>query len=220
MKYKAILFDLDGTLLDSVPVILKTARDVFKLMEISYDESDLRKSIGVPLKVQALRYAGDKALEFTELYRREYAKYQEEDGHVFPYTIEMLDTLRANGYATALVTSKVNPTAQRALDRTGMAGKFDVVITADDVEHPKPHPQPLLKALEILKVAPEESIYVGDSLFDVDAAQRANVTMVAVSWGARSKEDMLTMCVEHVVDTWQEFLDWLDSSPTSIHLLK
>ena len=213
MKYKAILFDLDGTLLDSVNVILKTAKEVFGTMGIIYDEADLRKSIGVPLKVQALRYCGDRAAEFTELYRKEYSNNSAEDGHVFPYTIEMLDALRTQGYTTALVTSKSISTAQWAMEHTGMAGKFDVIITADDVEHPKPHPQPLLKALEILKIAPEESIYVGDSLFDVDAAQRANVTMVAVSWGARSKEDMQSMCVEQVVDTWQEFLDWLDRSP-------
>ena len=212
MKYKAILFDLDGTLLDSVNVILKTAKKVFGTMGIIYDETDLRKSIGVPLKVQAMRYCGDRAGEFTDLYRKEYSKNSAEDGRVFPYTLEMLNALRTQGYTTALVTSKSTTTAKWAIEHTGMTGKFDVIVTADDVEHPKPHPQPILKALEILKVKPEEAIYIGDSLFDVDAAQKAKVTMVGVTWGARSKEDMQSMCVDHIIDSWKEFLVWLSGS--------
>ena len=212
MKYKAVLFDLDGTLLNSVPVILKTAKEVFLAMGIPHDASELRNTIGIPLRVQAKMFAGERSHEFIELYRTFYRGHLGEDSHLFPHTLDMLNALKSDGYSTALVTSKSARSAIGAIEATGMTGKFDVIVTADDVGHPKPSAEPILKALKALELRPEEAIYVGDSMFDVDAAQRAAVTMVAVSWGARSKEDLLLECPERVFDSWQEFLDWIDAS--------
>ena len=121
----------------------------------------------------------------------------------------MLGPLADRGYLLALVTSKSSRSAKRALEHTQIAGRFDSIVTADDVVRFKPHPEPILKALSELKVPRDQAIYVGDSMFDVDAAQKAKVTMAAVSWGARSREDLLIECPESVFDTWQEFLVWL-----------
>lgn len=213
MTYRAILFDLDGTLLDSVPIILEAAGEVCGAMGLDFDEADFRKTIGIPLRVQALRWAGSRAEEFRDRYRALYRKLQEERAVLFPGTAEMLADIKARGCLTGVVTSKSTWATQRALERTGISAYFDTVITADDVVHHKPRPDPILKALEGLGLQSKEALYVGDSMFDVEAAQAAGVEVVGVSWGARSRDDLLLQCPNGVFDTWHGFLSWLDSGP-------
>lgn len=216
MIFKAALFDLDGTLLDSIPVILKSAREVFVEMDLRYDEDAIRKTIGIPLKVQARDWAGERWHEFESKYRAAYKRNQYGDFHLFPGTVDMLKSLRSAGVKTALVTSKSTNGARSALENTGMNGLFDAIISADDVKHAKPQPEPILKALSILDVNPDEALYVGDSAFDIDAAQRAGVQPIAVSWGARSKDDLLLMCPDKVFDTWPEFVTWIRNGENGV----
>lgn len=209
MQLKAILFDLDGTLLDSVSTILESNRVVCTSMGISYDEDVWRTLIGIPLEVQANKLLPGRELEYMDNYKRVYRERQDPEIRLFPGTVSMLDALRLQGYRTAVVTSKNARGTHRVMQLTELATKFDAIITADDVERAKPHPEPILKALDMLSVKSHEAIYVGDSFFDVDSSQRAKVDCVAVSWGARSKDELLLMCPKAVVDSWQEFLDWL-----------
>jgi pyrophosphatase PpaX len=211
MPPKAILFDLDGTLLDSVPTILKSNRQVCAVLGIPYDEAWVRSLIGIPLSVQAGMIANGRETEFTDTYRKVYRRHQEPGIHLFPRTIEMLDALRSRGCLTGLVTSKAASGTQRCIESTGMGGKFDAVITADDVENPKPHPEPLIRALKSLGVSAEESLYVGDSFFDAQSAEKAGIGMIGVSWGARTREELLPLCQGRVFDTWEAFLAWLGS---------
>ena len=211
VKPKAILFDLDGTLLDSVAVILKSFREAFDEMGLAFDECSVRKSVGIPLRVQGEVFAGERAEEFIECYKAIYRGYHGLDNKLFPGTAEMLGAVRAKGCKTGVVTSKMIPSAKRTMEGAGIADSFDVVVTADDVTHPKPHPEPILKALELLGVGPEEAMYVGDALSDVDAAEKAGVQPIAVSWGARTREDLEARCPGRVFDNWREFLDWLGS---------
>jgi len=214
MTYKAILFDLDGTLLDSVQIILEAAGEVCDAMGLDFDEADFRKSIGIPLRVQALRWAGSRAEEFRDRYRAIYRELQEERAVLFPGTAEMLAEIKARGSLTGVVTSKSTRSTLRALEHTGILAFFDTIVTADDVVHHKPHPDPILKALESLGLRSDEALYIGDSMFDVEAAQAAGVEVVGVSWGARSREDLLLQCPNGVFDTWAGFLSWLDGGPS------
>jgi HAD superfamily hydrolase (TIGR01509 family) len=211
MRYKAILFDLDGTLLDSVSAILLANELIFKEMDSEYDEPLIRSLIGIPLEVQADILMKGREKEYITGYRRLYWQHQNKSIDLFPGTSQMLDELKNRGYLTGVVTSKAGIEVLKVLDSTGIADKFDLIISADDVENPKPHPEPLLKAIEALNVSADEALYVGDSFFDADSAIAANIKPVGVSWGARTKEDMASKCNEAVFDTWQDFLDWLDS---------
>lgn len=210
MQISAILFDLDGTLLDSVPTILNSNRAVCSSLGLPFDEVKFRSWIGIPLEVQARNLLRERAPEYIDAYRKIYWQFQGQEAVLFPGTLKMLETLHSLGFTTALVTSRVGKGTRRLLEAAGIADKFDVIISADDVEHPKPHPEPVLKALEVLNLIPEQAIYVGDSLFDVDAAQQAGVRIIGVSWGARSKDDLLLMCPDGVCDTWDEFLSWIN----------
>lgn len=180
-------------------------------MGLPYEEESIRKSIGIPLKVQAPQWAGERAEEFRDRYRAIYRKLQEENMRLFPSTRDMLDAVKSRGYLTAVVTSKITRATQDALNHTGISDKFDAVITADDVAHHehKPHPAPIFKALESLSVKSSEALYVGDSVFDVEAARQASVAMAAVTWGARSKADLVLECPHAVFDSWPEFVGWL-----------
>ncbi|MGC8861623.1 MAG: HAD family hydrolase [Armatimonadota bacterium] len=208
-KYKAILFDLDGTLVDSVPVIMRAFREVHEQMGLPFDEPSVRKLVGIPLREQAVLFAGERAEEFLDRYVPLYVAYQTADMRLFPGTVELLDELKQDGYRLGLVTSKSTRGAERVLLSTGVRNYFEVVVTADDVANHKPHPEPLLRALKLLGVGSREALFVGDSLFDVQAAREAGVDMAAVSWGALDKEELWPECPGRVFDTWQEFLDWL-----------
>lgn len=204
--YKAILFDLDGTLLDSVPIIVKCMVETLEPMAIYIDEPALRHTIGLPLIVQAHQFAPGREEEFVESYRAIYLDAVSRKQSLFPGTLDMLGRLRESGHLTGLVTSKNARGTTRAIRQTGLEGCFDCVITADDVQRFKPDPEPIQKAMELLKVAPAESVYVGDSAFDVDMAQRAGVATIGVTWGARLRDEMELICPSGVVDNWSEFL--------------
>lgn len=210
MKFKAALFDLDGTLLDSVPIILMAARKTFEIMELPFDEHEVRVSIGIPLSVQARDWAGPRATEFEDRYRTLYRHHQYQDLRLFPGTIEMLSGLKASGVLTGIVTSKAAQGTAHTLERTGMGRLFDAVISAEDAARPKPHPDPILKALEMLGVPPSSAIYVGDSAFDIDCARSAGVVPAAMTWGARTRDELLPLCPGHVFDTWPEFVACLE----------
>jgi pyrophosphatase PpaX len=211
MKLKAILFDLDGTLLDSISVILRASEETCGLMDIPYDEVQVRNWIGVPLTVQSGLIAKDREQEFVDTYKSVYRQYHADSTKLFDGTMEMLDRLHGLGYKTALVTSKNIPGTRRVLDSSGLGCKFDIVITADDVDNPKPHPEPILKGLEAVDVSAEEAVYVGDSFFDYESAAAAGVPMIAVSWGARTREDLAKLDPAAVFDSWEEFLEWAES---------
>ena len=91
--------------------------------------------------------------------------------------------LKREGRRLGVVSAKRKPTVQRVFDGAGVGVYFDVVVGSDDTERHKPHPEPVLKALELLDARPEDAAYVGDSPFDVAAARAAGVYAVAVGWG-------------------------------------
>jgi pyrophosphatase PpaX len=207
MQIKAILFDLDGTILDSVPVILASFREVCEDMGLPFDEEFVRSHIGIPLEPQGQMFAGDRGDEFVERYRENYEKYHGLDTHLFPGAGEALHTLRERGFRLALVTSKSLRAVSRIIATAGIAEHFEVVITADHVARHKPHPEPILKAMDALGVAAEETVYVGDARFDVEASAGAGVPMIGVSWGAGLREELAPGCVA-VLDSWQQVVEW------------
>jgi pyrophosphatase PpaX len=210
MKYKAIIFDLDGTLLDSVATIVTVTRSTLESLGINLDDATMRNAIGVPLAVQAKWFAPGQEQDFMNRYR---TAYIEQGGHTskpFPGTKEMLTTLRSRGCATGIVTSKNAKGTNRAIEMSNMGHLFDCVVTADDVTQHKPDPAPVCKAMTLLQVTADQSLYVGDSIFDVQMAQRAGMAMVGVSWGARSREELMTNGSNGVVDNWDQFLKLVD----------
>lgn len=201
---KAILFDFDGTLLDSVPDILTAAEHAASVIGVPFGRNQMRGLIGLPLADEGRILAGERGEEWQAAYRSVYTSLTP---HLFPGTIEMLETLRRRGLKLAVVTSKRRRSALRQLEDSGIDGLFDVVVTCEDVEQPKPHPECVIAALHALGVEAQEAVFVGDSLFDADAAIGAGVMMVGVSWGAETREKLEDVCDGGVFDDWAAFLE-------------
>jgi len=115
----------------------------------------------------------------------------------YPGVVEMVLAIRTAGLRTGLVTSKNRPGAFRGLKLIGLAEAMDLVIGADEVENPKPHPEPIERALSRLGAAPDRTIYVGDSIHDMEAGRAAGVRTGAVLWGPFGREHLAPTAPDH-----------------------
>ena len=190
---KAILFDLDGTLLDSVPLILDSFAHAFAAVgEPLPPPPVLARAIGIPLRAFFLEI-GKTEPEIAALI----AAYREHnlaqhDGRVraFPGVVDLVTELRARGFRTALVTSKNRLGAERGLRIIGLGDAMDVLVSCDDVARPKPDPEPVNRALAWLGVDATEAVFVGDSLHDLESGRAAGVRTAAALWGPFTRTDL------------------------------
>ncbi|HAU32452.1 MAG: HAD-superfamily hydrolase, subfamily IA, variant 3 [Desulfotomaculum sp. 46_296] len=209
MTISVALFDLDGTLVDSLPFIMNTYNLVFKKLNLPWTEIELIKWIGRPLREIASFFAGEKKDEFLKLYEKYYNLDFENNISPFPGTIEMLEFLKINGFLLGIVTSKGKEGAMRTVEVTGMDNYMDVVITAHDVYVHKPFPDPILKALEILNVPPGQSLYIGDSYHDIKAGLEAGTTTLAVTWGINTREELAALNPDGLLESWADLKKFL-----------
>jgi len=190
----AVLFDLDGTLIDSIELILKSAQHAFRDREGGVpSDAEWLTGVGIPLATMFKRYARDDA-EVDALIAK-YREYQlaNHDRLVSCYdtVVETVDALRAARHPLGIVTSKTGWLAQRGIDNVGLGSHFDVIVGCDMCERHKPDPQPVHIALERLSYEPREALFVGDSIYDMEAGNAAGVTTVAALWGPFTREDLV-----------------------------
>ena len=192
LRYSAALFDLDGTLIDSAQDLVASVRHalgrVFPGRELP-DGDDVLAQVGRPLEVivRELGYAvgEDDARRFAEVYRAHYAEHFNEHTKPYPGVEELLGQLSAAGVKLALVTTKHQAQADFTLAGCGLSPYFDYVHGWQEGREHKPHPEPVLSALERLGVQPRAAIMVGDSELDIESAKAAGVDTCAVTYGFR-----------------------------------
>jgi pyrophosphatase PpaX len=190
---RAVLFDLDGTLIDSIALIVAAMHHAFEGFGGAVPaDADWMAGIGTPLSKQLALYARDEAelANLRERYRAYQAIHHDTRVREFPGTTETLEALHARGLAMALVTSKVDLLARRGLDLTGLARFITIVVGADSVGKHKPHPEPVLLALERLGVSAGEAVFVGDSPHDISAGNAAGVVTIGALWGPFTREQI------------------------------
>jgi pyrophosphatase PpaX len=187
-----VLFDLDGTLVDTIELILCSFRHATEqvLGEALPDEVVLA-DVGVPLATQMRSFSEEHTDELLRVYREHNAVHHDDLIREYPGVEDVLRELRARGYKLGVVTSKLNHMACRGLDCFDLKPFVDVVIGADDVEIHKPDPHPLLVAAERLGSAPERCVYVGDAPPDIQAAKGAGMVSIAALWGAAHSDERL-----------------------------
>lgn len=209
MKTRAVLFDLDGTLVDSLPLIVRTYRQVFAEMNIPWGEGEVVKMIGLPLKVIGRHFAGPGNDRFEELYQHFYHRDHDLYTKLFPGTLAMLEQLRAGGLKLGVVTSKGKPGTERTMAFTGLDSLLDVVVTAHDVARHKPEPEPLLKALDFLGTGAGHSLYVGDSEYDILTGRNAGTRTLGVTWGLGTREELAHLGPDGLLEHWDELPGYL-----------
>ncbi|MBR5259965.1 MAG: HAD-IA family hydrolase [Eggerthellaceae bacterium] len=188
---KAVLFDLDGTLLDTQDLILASFRyATTEVLGQKIPDELLLAKVGQPLEVQMCDFTDDPALqkELVDVYRDYNHAVHDERVRAFDGVVEMLDWLADAGYRMGVVTSKRQALAQRGLDVCGLAKYMEFVVAPDVFPIHKPDPAPVVHACELMGLDPAECLYVGDSPFDIAAGNGAGCETVAVTWGMFSAE--------------------------------
>jgi pyrophosphatase PpaX len=206
---KTYLFDLDGTLLDSIDLILKSFHHTARIhRRPERTDAHWLAGIGTPLRVQLSEMASSEAEldALLDTYRDYNLEHHDKMAKPYPGVIEVVKTLHRNEAKLALVTSKLSRGANRGLRLLGLEEEFRVRICADDVVHGKPHPEPVLKALAALDALPAEAVFIGDSDHDIEAGRRAGVETAAVSWGPFAREALEAAGPSRWIESPEELL--------------
>ena len=207
----AALFDFDGTLVDTTEMIFQSMRHATSsvLGRDDLSREELLANVGQPLPRQMELFDAEKADLLLEAYRTHHEEHHDALIAEFPGVDEALNRLRTAGVRIIVVTSKRRRSVEMALEKfPGLDLVVDLFVTMEDTTEHKPHPEPLLKGLELAGGVPRDNaVYVGDSPFDVQAAKAAGLRSVAVSWGAFSEDtlreaepDYLVPDIDAVVD--------------------
>lgn len=200
---ETILFDLDGTLVDSIGLILASFRHTMaEHRGGAYGDEHWLRTIGQPLRVQLSEIARDEADTDAMLatYEAFYVAHHDTYVRPFPGIPSVVRALRERGVRLGIVSGKRRRGILRTIRHAQLESYFEVLVGADDSDEHKPHPAPLFKAMETLGSDPRRTAYVGDAPQDIIAARRAGVRAIACLWGPFSREELAT----HEPDDWLE----------------
>ncbi|HSJ65994.1 MAG TPA: HAD-IA family hydrolase [Gemmatimonadaceae bacterium] len=182
----ALLFDLDGTLVDSIELIRSSFRHACAtVLAREIAEEDWLAGVGTPLRTQMQGFARDETETdaLIAAYRSHQLAHHDRLLAEYAGVREALETLRREGHSMAIVTSKAHALAVRALERMRLSEFMDAVIGCDSCTRHKPDPEPVRIALERLGARPRDAVFIGDSPHDIAAGNAAGVTTVGVLWG-------------------------------------
>lgn len=183
---RAIIFDVDGTILDTEQAILQSLqRTLREETKQDYHFEALRFALGIPGKDALQRLNVDDIEAVHQKWSAAVLDFSHEVA-VFESLEEVIQHLATKPLQLGIVTSK---TAQEVVDEFepfGLSEYFQHIVSASDTEKHKPHPEPLLKCLDALQVAPEEAIYIGDSIYDFQCAKQAGAKFALAHWGTKS----------------------------------
>jgi pyrophosphatase PpaX len=210
---QTVLFDLDGTLIDSVRLILDSYHHTLAAHGLPprSDEEWLR-GVGTPLSVQLAEWSDDRGtLEALIATYREYnLAHHDRMVTVYPGVVDSVEAIRAAGRQTGLVTSKNRQGALRGLTLARLERMMDVLVCADEVTNPKPHPEPVEKAVGLLGADPRTTVYVGDSIHDMVAGRAAGVRTAAVLWGPFGRGHLEDAMPDYWLETPADLLTLID----------
>jgi pyrophosphatase PpaX len=209
MQIRTVLYDFDGTLADSTELIMRSFRHTMtRHLDACPPDAEWLAGFGRTLESQIERF-GRSATECTamlETYRVFQAAHHDALLRPFPGAVETVAALHRRGVALAIVTSKHAEAALRGLRLCGLMDHFEVVVTPEDVANPKPHPEPVLCALERLGASAEATLFVGDSPHDIAAGRAAGVRTAAALWGPFPREVLEAARPDLLLEAQQDVL--------------
>ncbi|WP_223070077.1 pyrophosphatase PpaX [Paenibacillus caui] len=187
-----ILFDLDGTIVNTNELIISSFLHVLgKQGGQPYTREQIIPYMGLTLEQQLQQFTGlDNVAPMVKDYRSYQSIHHDNMVREFPHVDEVMAKLQHQGITLGVVTTKMKASTLRVLELFGLRKYMSVIVTLDDVEHPKPHPEPVLKAVEQLKADPARTLMVGDSPADIQSALAAGVYAAGVVWSLKGEEKL------------------------------
>jgi pyrophosphatase PpaX len=217
----AVLFDLDGTLLNTIELLLSSVRHAFRdrTGRVPTTEEWIA-GIGTPLASQMREYAIDEAdlAALMEGYRDYQRAHHDRLTRAYDDVLDTVASLHARGYRMGVVTSKANDIATRSISFVGLDRYIEVMVGYDSTTSHKPNPAPVTYALAALGVPPAAAVFVGDSPHDMFAGNAAGVTTVGALWGPFSRAALMSAAPRYTLDRIRDLpalLDRLSASPAA-----
>jgi phosphoglycolate phosphatase len=211
-RLRLVVFDCDGTLVDSQHAIVACMREAFSAHGCAVPEdAAVRQLIGLSLDeaVARLAVAGVPAAEVAEAYRRAFfAMRSRPDFHepLFPGVAAALEALDAAGCLLGIATGKARRGLLATLERHGLSDRFATLQTAD-LSPGKPHPAMLLRAMAETGVDPDRTVLVGDTSYDMEMARRAGARAIGVAWGYHDRRELEAAGADRIVERCEELAD-------------
>jgi len=207
LKVKAIIFDIDGTLIDSLDVIAETLVEASKEIGYNIGSEDIKEFIGIPGKeiVKQLLKISDpqKIREVLEKWEEKQRKIYLKRVKLYPKVKETLEYLKKRGFKLATATSLTSDKAKEILQIFSIKRYFDTCVAADDVKEGKPSPHVFLEAAKRLNVKPEECIVVGDTEYNILAAKKAKMKVIMFG-SQKQKFKIIKTKPDHIIHSYQE----------------
>lgn len=214
-RFPTVLFDLDGTVIDSIALILasyRAALSAHAMPEVA--EAEMRTWIGIPLETPFQRLAPEGWEPLVASYREHMAASHDEGVRATPGIGALISALEGGGAQVGVVTAKGRELARRGLDLAGLEG-LPLLVAKEDTSAHKPDPAPLRRALELLGAPAQEAVYVGDAATDLAATRAAGIAGIGVTWGAGTRADLEAQHPLAVIDTAAELAGVLGVDPGS-----
>lgn len=203
-----VLFDLDGTIVNTNELIINSFMHALKENNLPpLSREQIIPHMGTTLQQQISTFTG---LVDTSVLEKSYRAYNnahhDELIASFPRVNETMDELLRRGIKLGIVTTKIRPTTLRALEMFDLLKYMETIVTVNDVEHAKPHPEPVLTALRNLNADPKHTLMVGDSAVDIQSAQAAGVRVAGVSWSLKGEETLRKYHPDYIIHDMSDLL--------------
>lgn len=209
-----VLIDFDGTLMNTREGIVNSWKHLYKVTRnIEPEEEVLKVTFGEPLRTSLEKFFPEMDPDDALAIYKEYqAKHHEQMMKPFPGVVEMVKKLKVRGFKVALVTSRGEKSSVEGLEMCGILNCFDELITANKCEKHKPEPEPIYMAMERLGSAPEHTVMIGDTMYDLISAKRAGVKSILVGWNVLDKkpEDMGEYAPDEILQRAEDIFDVLE----------
>ncbi|WP_059048781.1 pyrophosphatase PpaX [Paenibacillus senegalimassiliensis] len=201
-----VLFDLDGTIINTNELIIATFLQVIDKHGLGpYTREQIIPHMGTTLEHQLQTFSGQEDVAaLVADYRKYNRERHDELIDEFPHVKEVLAELHERGVTMGIVTTKIRETTMLALERFGFLDYMKTIVTVDDVSHPKPHPEPILTALNALQADPARTLMVGDSAADLLCAKAAGVHAAGVAWSLKGEAELRKYDPDYIIQDMTE----------------
>lgn len=206
MSIETILFDLDGTLIDTNELIHQSFEHTFNYYGYSFTREEILQFNGPPLIKTFTDINPDLAEEMIATYRKHNLEHHNDYVKLFPNVKETLKEMHRNGIRMGIVSAKMRPGVELGLEVTGIRSFFDTIVSIDDVQNPKPHPEPVLKGIKGLEANIERVLMVGDNYHDIESGKNAGVKTAGVTWSLKGKEYLQKFNPTYMLEDMRDLL--------------